>query len=258
VKTERRVKLFDAHFHVIDPAFPLVANQGFLPPAFRVEDYRHAVSALEVVGGAVVSASFQGFDQEYLRAALRELGAGFVGVTQLPPDTPDDAILELDAAGVRGVRFNLFRGMAEDFDRLERFARRIHALAGWHVELYADAATLEPVAPRLAALPSVVIDHLGLTARGLPVLEWLVERGVRVKATGFGRLDFEPADVLRRLDEIDPHALVFGTDLPSTRAPRPFTPADVELVVQALGERRARAVLVENALRLYRLSMRDA
>lgn len=252
------MRLFDAHFHIIDPAFPLVANQGFLPAAFRVEDYRHAVSAFEIAGGAVVSASFQAFDQEYLRAALRRLGPGFVGVTQLPPDTPDAVILELDAAGVRGIRFNLFRSAGADFDRLERFARRVHALAGWHVELYADAATLEPVAPRLAALPCVVIDHLGLTARGLPILEWLVERGVRVKATGFGRLDFEPAAVLRRLDGIDPHALVFGTDLPSTRARRPFAPTDVELIVQTLGERRAHAVLVENALRLYRLPIRDA
>ena len=36
------------------------------------------------MGGAVVSGSFQGFDQSYLLDALDQLGPSFVGVTQLP------------------------------------------------------------------------------------------------------------------------------------------------------------------------------
>ena len=55
--------IFDAHFHVIDPRFPLVPNQGFEPEPFTVSDYRSRVDGLEVVGGAVVSGSFQAFDQ---------------------------------------------------------------------------------------------------------------------------------------------------------------------------------------------------
>ncbi len=33
-------------------------------------------------GGAIVSGSFQGFDQRYLIASLQALGKGFVGVAQ--------------------------------------------------------------------------------------------------------------------------------------------------------------------------------
>jgi hypothetical protein len=32
------VPIFDAHFHIIDPRFPLVANQRFLPEPFTVSD----------------------------------------------------------------------------------------------------------------------------------------------------------------------------------------------------------------------------
>jgi predicted TIM-barrel fold metal-dependent hydrolase len=41
---------------------------------------------------------------------------------------------------------------------------------------------------------------------------------------------------------------VFGSDLPGTRAQRPFGAADIELVAEAAGER----ALYDNALALYR------
>ena len=93
--------MFDAHFHVIDPRFPLVANNGFLPQPFDAASYRRAATELNVTGGAVVSGSFQAFDQTYLEAALAELGPGFVGVTQLPAEVSDAEILRLDALGIR-------------------------------------------------------------------------------------------------------------------------------------------------------------
>ena len=69
-----------------------------------------------VVGGAVVSGSFQGFDQSYLLDALDQLGPSFVGVTQLPPSVTDEEVLALDAAGVRAVRFTLARGGSLDVE----------------------------------------------------------------------------------------------------------------------------------------------
>ena len=112
--------IFDAHFHVIDMRFPLVPNQGFLPPPFTVDDYRERVAGLGVTGGAVVSGSFQAFDQTYLVDALQRLGDGFVGVANLPDDITDEEILALDAAGVRACRANLHRGADFDFVRLAR------------------------------------------------------------------------------------------------------------------------------------------
>jgi predicted TIM-barrel fold metal-dependent hydrolase len=244
--------IFDAHLHIIDPAFPLVANQGYRPDPFDVDAYRRAVASLNVVGGAVVSGSFQGFDQSYLLHALQELGPSFVGVTQLPASVTDDELRRLDAAGVRAVRFNLHRGGSAGLDALEPMAHRIFERVGWHVELYVDGRTLPELATVLYDLPRYSIDHLGLAAEGLPTLLRLVERGAYVKATGFGRIDFDPVRAMRAIAEVNARRLLFGTDLPSTRAARPFTRDDVARVEEALEATDIRRALHDNAIELYR------
>ena len=245
--------MFDAHFHVIDPRFRLVPNQGYLPPAFDVAAYRAATEGLGVTGGAIVSGSFQAFDQAYLIDALERLGEGFVGVTQLPADVSDEELARLDRAGVRGVRFNLRRGGSATVDALAPLARRVHDVVGWHTELYVDSRELDALWPTLRGLPRVGVDHLGLSSEGLPALVRLVEHGGFVKATGFGRLDFDPREALRRLYAANAESVVFGTDLPSTRAPRPFQPSDVDLVRETLGDAGAERVLSSNAIRIYRI-----
>jgi len=247
-----KFKVFDSHFHIIDRRFPLVPNQGYLPDDFDCTAYLARTAGYDLAGGAIVSGSFQDFDQSYLKAALAELGPCFVGVTQLPAATPDSEILELDRLGVRAVRFNLRRGGSEGVEYLEEMAWRVKELAGWHVELYVDSRELVPLFDRLTALPAVSIDHLGLSREGLPLLVKLAERGARVKATGFGRVDFDVRDAITRIYGANPDALMFGTDLPSTRAPRPYEDGDLLLVVEILGEEGARKVLRDNALAFYR------
>lgn len=247
-------RLFDAHLHIIDPRFPLVANQGYLPPAFTAETYLDAARPLGICGGAVVSGSFQAFDQSYLLDALAHLGPGFVGVTQLPATVECAELRSLDAAGVRALRINLRRGGSAGLDDLERLAARVHDCVGWHVELYIDSGDLVGIEARLVALPQIVIDHLGLSAVGETSLLRLVEAGAKVKATGFGRLDFSPGPLLRRIADLDPGALLFGSDLPSTRAPWPFAAADIGLLREALTAEQAEAALYGNAVALYRPS----
>ena len=244
-------RVFDSHLHVIDPAYPLVENQGYLPKPFTVADYLGLTRDLGIEGGAVVSGSFQAYDQTYLVEALQLLGPSFVGVTQLPADVTDGQVLGLDAAGVRALRFNVRRGGSASLDDLEPLARRVHEVAGWHVELYVDGRALPDLHDRLAALPAVTVDHLGLHRDGLPHLLRLVERGVKVKASGFGRVDLDPAEAARAVVGVDPSALMFGSDLPSTRARRPFSDDDVDLLLEAVGEEHAERVLWGNAADLY-------
>lgn len=229
--------IFDAHVHIIDPVFPLVANNGFLPEPFTVEQYLVTTGqmGLDITGGAVVSGSFQVDDQQYLQAALATLGPGWVGVTQLPEAITDQELFVLNAFGVRAVRFNLARGLSIEIEALVRQAIRVNDLFGWHVEAYVDAVDIPELAPSFNRLPRLSIDHLGLSAAGLPHLLHLVERGVRVKATGFGRITFDIASALQAIDAVNPQALMFGTDLPGTRAPRAFEPQDLTLIADVLG-----------------------
>lgn len=247
-----RLSIFDSHFHIIDGRFPLAPNDGYLPDDFSCVDYLARTEALNVVGGAVVSGSFHAFEQNYLLAALHRLGPRFVGVTQLPAGTTDAEIQTLAQAGVRALRFNLRRGGSEGVEKLESMARRVYDLAGWHVELYVDSRDLPELFDTLTRLPAVSIDHLGLSGAGFPTLLKLVERGVRVKASGFGRIDFDPVQALRDVAAANPEALMFGTDLPSTRARRPFLDSDVDLVVAALGPKLAEKALYGNAAAFYR------
>src|SRR5712671_1478632 len=228
-------RLFDSHFHIIDHRFPIVVNQGYTPPHFPLEDYLAQTKPLGVVAGAVVSGSFQAEDQTYLMDILPKLGPAWVGVTQIPNNYPDAEIARLGKLGVRAVRFNIFRGRIDSIDDIVALATRVHSVAGWHSEIYADAAALAPHVDKLSKLPQLCVDHLGMTEEGIPALLDLVAAGCKVKATGFGRVKMDVPKALESVAKKSPNALVFGTDIPSTRAQRPFQTSDIDLVEKVLG-----------------------
>src|SRR5699024_2446201 len=165
----------------------MVENNGYVPDPFTVSDYQHRVDGLHIFGGAVVAGSFQGFHQEYLNSALEQLGPGFVGVAQIPDDTTDQRIVQLHDAGVRALRFNIARGGAAALADLETLARRVYDLVGWHAELYIDARTIaDDLFQRIARIPAASIERRGTHEDGLTTLLRLVEKGLNVKAAGFG------------------------------------------------------------------------
>lgn len=251
--TIHKYPLFDAHFHIIDDAFPLVENQDFLPENYSCQQYLQRMSEYQLVGGAVVSGSFQAFDQSYLLAVLKELGANFVGVTQLPVTVSDEEVLYLAGKGVRALRFNLKRGGSAEVKDLLSFASRVYELAGWHVELYVDSVDLAELKATLLKLPSVSIDHLGLSRAGFSSLKSLVEKGVKVKACGFSRIDFDALQAIKELHRINPAALMFATDLPSTRAPKVYTDDDLKLLLDNFESKTLERILYQNAQEFYRL-----
>ncbi|NOX16093.1 MAG: amidohydrolase family protein [Epsilonproteobacteria bacterium] len=247
----KRFKLFDSHFHIIDSNYPLISNNGYIPDSFSVHDYQERTKKYNIVGGAVVSGSFQAFNQDYLLDALKKLGPTFVGVTQLPATVSDDKLIALNEAGVRAIRFNLKRGGSENIDNLERFSMHVYDVVGWHCELYIDSKEIPSLYKILIKLPSVSIDHLGLSKTGLKYLFKLVEHGVIIKATGFGRIDFNAKKAIQEIISINSNSLIFGTDLPSTRAEKIYTDEDFFAVIDAIGEDMARKVFYENAIDFY-------
>jgi hypothetical protein len=74
---------------------------------------------------------------------------------------------------------------------------------------------------------------------------------VKVKATGFGRVELDPAAVIEAIMHVDPTALMVGTDLPSTRARRPFQSDDFDRIAQAVAPEHASAVFWDNAAAFY-------
>lgn len=246
-------KIFDSHFHIIDKNFPIIPNNNYIPPEFKISDYKEAIKELDVIGGVVVSGSFQGFDQEYLIHSLNKLGNNFVGITQLESTVSDSEIIRLNENNIRGIRFNLKRLDPIDKKYIEYFAEKVFDLVGWHSEFYVESSRLDEFYLTIINLPAVSIDHLGLTKKGFQTLLKLVEKGVKVKATGFGRLDFDPIELIKKIIAVNPNALMFGTDLPSTRAKRAFKVSDIELIEQNFRIEIQKKIFYENALKFYRL-----
>lgn len=245
------MKIFDAHFHVIDVNYPIVENNGYTPPEFNAMDYSVIKKEYGVEGGAIVSGSFQAFDQTYLIDSLKTLGKGFYGVANIPHDITDEEIKKLSESNVVAVRFNLKRGGSEGIDHLEYLSNKLNDEFGWHTEFYLDSKDLKELKPYLEKVNNFSIDHLGLSKEGLPELCKWVEKGIKVKATGFGRLDFDPIAAMKQIHAINPNALMFGTDLPSTRAKIPFTKADLDKVRDNFSDRDQALILFQNGYDRY-------
>ena len=118
--------------------------------------------------------------------------------------------------------------------------------------MYFDVSSRPEVAELLPELPAVAIDHLGMSEQGIDRVAELAAEGVRVKATGFGRLDFPVADALERIHAANPRALMFGTDLPGTHAARRFDRSDVDVILDVLGEWEMPRVMRDNALAFHK------
>ncbi|MDY0779770.1 amidohydrolase family protein [Tenacibaculum sp. IB213877] len=250
------MKIFDAHFHIINPNFPLFPNNGYLPPYFTIEDYQKDTQSFNIVGGAIVSGSFQQFDQEYLIHSLQQLGKNYVGVANIPINITQKELDRLQKSNIVAVRFNLKRGGSETINNMVVLSNKLYHEYNWHTELYVDSAHLKELKSKLLQLPSFSLDHLGLTKKGLTDIYFWAKKGVKIKATGFGRIDFDPIPVMRKIHCINPKALLFGTDLPSTRAKTPFSIKDIQLIKDNFTTTEQENIFYNNAVEWYQKIIR--
>lgn len=165
---------FDAHAHVFTADLPMVAERRYTPSYDATPD--ELCSLLErfgFTGALLVQPSFLGADNSYLLQVLHryasDMSVTFRGVAVLDPAAPPDlgALLEMDRAGIVGVRLNLVR-QADRFSYadwepvLSQAERR-----GWHVELHCEAEHMPRILPELVRHHGkVVIDHFGLVNPG--------------------------------------------------------------------------------------------
>lgn len=253
------MKIFDAHFHIIDYNYHIQENNGYTPEEFTYSDYAARTEALDldVQGGAIISGSFQGFDTDYLQVIEdiknKDAKEDFVGIIALPLDVTERKIKELDSIGVAGVRFNIFRGNSASITDLVEFSKRIHAIAGWHVEVQINPDELGTIKGQLKEIPRLSIDHIGLRKSGIEHLYDLADSGVKIKASGFGRLDFEPMPILSNIHHINKNCLMFGTDLPSTRvqADKAFSETHIKKMTETFLTEDLADIMFNNAYNWY-------
>src|SRR5215469_14911633 len=154
-----------AHCHVFGPEakFPYANERKYTPCDAPKEKLFALRDFLGLDKNVIVQASCHSKDNRAMVDALdasqgRAKGVAFVG------EEVSDAELEaMDAAGVRGVRFNFIKRLV-DFtprDVLTRIAGRVHRL-GWHIVVYFEMPDLPDLEDFFTALPTtVVVDHMG-------------------------------------------------------------------------------------------------
>ncbi|MEX0304455.1 MAG: amidohydrolase family protein [Leisingera sp.] len=263
----------DAHCHVFGPAdqFPYAPERKYTPCDAGKEQLFALRDHLGFERNVIVQASCHGRNNDALVDALQAAGDLARGVAVVDPEISDAELKRLDAAGVRGVRFNFVKRLVDATPRavFRRIAERV-SLLGWHIVVYFEAQDLEELAPFLVSLPAtVVVDHMGRpdADKGVDHPDFQRFLDLMAKHENFWtkvscpeRLTVQGppyGDVVpfaRELVDRFPDRVLWGTDWPHPNM-KSHMPDDghlVDVIPQiATTPEKQKALLVDNPMRLY-------
>jgi len=264
----------DAHCHVFGPAaqFPFAPERKYTPCDASKDQLFALRDLLGFERNVIVQATCHGNDNRALLDALAHSNGRARGVASVAADVSHAELGRLHEAGVRGVRFNFLKRLADFTPRevLMSIAERIAPL-GWHVVVYFEAQDLPELWDFFTRLPTiVVVDHMGRPNVSQPVDGPQFERFVQLlrehpniwsKVSCPERLSLSgpPAydDVVpfaRRLVETFPDRVLWGTDWPhpnlKTHMPDDGTLVDMIPRIAPTAQLQ-RQLLVDNPMRLY-------
>ena len=262
----------DAQTHIFgDPAvYPLAPGRVYDPAFDATFDKLQAMHrTLGIAHGVIVQPTAYGTDHRLLLDALARNKA-YRGTAIVDDSVTDDQLLALDAAGVRGARFNFKAAMGAipDDAEFERSVARITQL-GWHAKIRSSGAELlayEPLLRRLDA--TVVIDHMGhLDCNAGPdqpacrlIVDLLRNHGWWIMLSNADKHVDRPWDaaveVARAFVEAAPDRAMWATDWPHLGFKERPTSNDADLLelfyrYASHDEDTVHRILVDNPQRLY-------
>ena len=152
----------DCHHHIYDPErFPYDPKAGIKPLPGTVADYRMLQKRLGTTRNVVVQPSTYGVDNRCLLDSLKQFGKSSRGVAVINTSVTDAELKELNAAGVRGIRFNIAQGGGTTWEMIDPLVKRIMPM-GWHIQIQADGRDILAHKEILNGVScQVVFDHLG-------------------------------------------------------------------------------------------------
>ena len=264
----------DAHCHVFGPGdvFPYAPERKYTPCDAPKEKLWELRDYLGFERNVIVQATCHGADNRALVDALKASNGRARGVATVKQDVTDEELHELNAAGVRGVRFNFVKRLVDTTPRdvLLSIAERIKPL-GWHIVIYFEAQELPELYEFFTSLPTtVVVDHMGRPDVAKPADGPEFDLFVRLlrehpnfwsKVSCPERLTKSGPDAYddvvpfaRRIVETFPGRVLWGTDWPHPNM-KSHMPDDGKLVdfiprIARTAELQ-RKLLVDNPLALY-------
>lgn len=160
----------DAHAHVFGPydRFPPTTPSSYAPPLAPLEVYLRMLDQIGASRGVLVQPAPYGTDTSALCDALRRGAGRLRGIAVATADVADSDLADLQAAGVRGLRFvemqdprggGRYRGSV-GADDLRRLAGRMRELE-WHAQIWASCPDCAALASDLGDLDlPLVFDHM--------------------------------------------------------------------------------------------------
>ena len=133
----------DTHFHIFGPTdkYPLSPKRMYDPPLATVADYHAMATTLGIERMVIVQASIYGTDNSCLLDSIAQLGKRNTrGIAVVDQSITMEELKNMDAIGVRGIRFNAITGRAP-IQWLPSLAHIIEPL-GWHIQLWIKSARL--------------------------------------------------------------------------------------------------------------------
>jgi predicted TIM-barrel fold metal-dependent hydrolase len=191
------------------------------------------------------------------------------GIAVVNTGVTDADLKKMNAAGVRGLRFNLVQAGATTLDMVEPLSKRIANL-GWHIQVNATADQIAAAKETwLRAACPFVFDHMGHLPQpqgighpGFATICDLLHKGKAwVKISGFyidskiGAPTYaDSVAVARAYVKEAPERLVWGSDRPHpTEKVKPNDAILLDLFAEAVpAEATRNRILGENAAQLYR------
>lgn len=258
----------DCHHHIYDARFPVSAKAALRPADATVADYRLLEKRLGIARNVTIQPSTYGTDNRLMLDALRQFGrASGRGIAVVDESVSETELRQMDAAGVRGIRFNLLQPGVPPLDTIGPLAKRI-ARFGWHVEVNASPAQIKANQGIWNRIPvNVVFDHLAHIPAPAPAqpafgtIGKLLQQGKAwVKLSGaymykkIGPPTYADAGtVVRAYVKEAPERLVWGTDWPHpTEKKKPDDALLFDLLAEWVPEESVRTrILVDNAAKLY-------
>lgn len=264
----------DAHMHVFGPAerFPRVPHPHYTLPDGRLGHFRELMTILGLERFVIVQPSYYGTDNSCLLDALAASGDAARGVVMVEEDTPHADLVAMDAAGVRGLRLDLFKRAAQPLADIQAYVTRIAAKIaplGWHLQFYVPGRVVRDMIDFFATLEiDYVIDHMGymleedgLTEHDFARLIELARSGrcwIKLSAPyrlakkrGYSAVE----GVARAIVEAAPERAIWGSDWPHIPGLGRDTGELLNLLpVWAPDAAVRQAILVDNPRRLFGFS----
>jgi len=273
----------DCHVHIIGPraTYPMVANRAYTPPEATVAQLRALRSRIGISRNVIVQPSFYGTDNSCMLDAMAELGQSARGIAVVAPNISQQALRDLDAKGVRGLRINLESAGNRDPKAAAAFLQQYATLVrplNWHIQIFASVTVIGQIAGPIADLKvPVVVDHFGLPAaadgfsqRGFGgMFDMLRAKVIYVKLSAPYRVsklpDYSDTDWLgRTLIQGAPDRMLWASDSPHTQTipgrpldeVTPFYRIDNAAVLGRFtswcpDEATRKMILVDNPAKLY-------